>query len=110
MIYEIKDNSPIENPFSYTHKIYIEEIAASDKISGRMLYKINLGFFFIIKIFFKNGNEYKMAIDGDRIMIGNSLVKNRLNGNYINVAINSDGSLNKNILMPYELLEFLSNN
>lgn len=52
-IYEIKRNLPIENPVSYTHQIPIDEIAASDKINGKILYKINLGLVIKIKWFMK---------------------------------------------------------
>jgi len=106
-IYEIKKNLPIENPISYTHKIPIEEIAASDKINGKIIYKINLGPVIKIRVFLSDENEHIIKIDGDRIMIGNRYAQNHSNVHVINVAINLDGSFSENLSIPDELSEFL---
>ena len=106
-IHEVENNLPIENPISFTHKIPIEEIAASDKITGKLLYRINLGPLITIRLFQPNRNERKIMIDGDRIIMWDRIVQNHSNGRAINIAINSDDSVKEGLPIPDELIEFL---
>ena len=107
-IYEIQDNLPVENPVSYTHRINVEEIAASDQISGKMLYRINLGRVIFITIYFPQGQEYRVAIEGCSIAIGNARINNcNEDLNFVKITVNADGTYKENLMMPDDLSPFL---
>ena len=107
MIHEAENNLPVENPVSHTHKIRIEEIAASDKITGKILYRVNLRLLITMRLFQPNSNEHKIMIDGDRIIMGDRIVQNHSNGHAIKIVINSDDAVKEGLPVPEELIEFL---
>lgn len=106
---QVLRNNPTDSPLTETSTNPTGIVTVSDKVSGRLLYKIRPGSETSVAFGNLDGGEITVKITDRYIQIGrNSIENNRFEGAMAGVVVHPDGGIRIGAAIPSQVLQWLT--